>query len=378
MRDLFLNRISPDLDIATSALPNEVEQLFPKTINVGKAFGTIVVVDGNLQVEVTTFRRDGEYLDGRHPKEVFFSDEKEDAARRDFTMNAMFYDPFTKRLIDYFDGQSDIKKKIIKAVGDATIRFKEDKLRMMRAIRFESQLGFRIDDETERSIVRSASQLNHVSKERVLLEMEKMSIGVNSALAIWKFETLGLWRALFENQTLAKPILPEEWIYFGLKNFESTITFLLFKDHLNGLNLVSEFKKWPINNAKKSIILSALNGVQLLNSSLDSLEKLKVLSHESGLIALELWKMKNYFEKSNLSEIQKIVDMAAEKFTNAGVLPQPIITGKDVLSSGIKPGPEVKVLIDKAYRKQIFENSNREELLQWLSQHKNTKESSHV
>ena len=133
VRDLLLGKLPGDLDVATSAPPNVVENLYEKTLDVGKAFGTIVVVRDSEQVEVTTFRQDGPYKDGRHPSFVEFCGEKEDASRRDFTINSMFYKPFSEKLIDYFNGRKDLSSKVIKTVGKAHARFEEDKLRLLRA-----------------------------------------------------------------------------------------------------------------------------------------------------------------------------------------------------------------------------------------------------
>lgn len=137
-----------DFDIATNARPEEVQRLFPRNVAVGAQFGVIVVLEGDLAFEVATFRSDDAYVDGRRPSSIRFTTAREDAARRDFTINAMFYDPVAEEVVDYVDGRADLEKKIIRAVGDANQRFAEDKLRMMRAIRFATTLDFEIEART--------------------------------------------------------------------------------------------------------------------------------------------------------------------------------------------------------------------------------------
>jgi tRNA nucleotidyltransferase (CCA-adding enzyme) len=177
VRDLLLDREIGDVDIATSALPHEVMKLFPKTIDIGSQHGTVVVIHDGTPYEVTTFRTDGDYEDHRRPESVtFVRSLYEDLKRRDFTMNAIAMDEEGK-LIDPFGGHDAIKKQVICTVGEAKQRFSEDALRMMRAIRFVSQLGFSLAEETRRAIVENAPLLAHISVERMTMEFEKLLEG---------------------------------------------------------------------------------------------------------------------------------------------------------------------------------------------------------
>src|SRR3989338_7851594 len=141
-RDLVMRRDPKDYDVATSARPEEVAKLFRRTIPVGAQFGVQIVMIGKTAYEVATFRTDQEYKDGRHPEGVIFSSPKEDALRRDFTVNGLFYDPLKKKVIDYVGGREDLKKRLIRAIGDPDSRFAEDRLRMLRAVRFAATLNF--------------------------------------------------------------------------------------------------------------------------------------------------------------------------------------------------------------------------------------------
>ena len=173
VRDALLGREPHDWDITTSALPLEVKALFPRTIDTGLQHGTVTVMCGRTGYEVTTFRVDGVYEDGRHPKEVTFTPSlAEDLKRRDFTINAMAYDG-KGGLIDLFDGQHDLEKGIIRAVGDPMQRFSEDALRIMRAVRFSAQLGYEIDSATLEAATVLAPTLKKISAERIRDELEK-------------------------------------------------------------------------------------------------------------------------------------------------------------------------------------------------------------
>lgn len=174
VRDSILNRKPDDWDITTSAKPEKIKELFPRTIDTGIAHGTVTVMKNHVGYEVTTYRIDGEYEDGRHPKEVTFtSDLLEDLKRRDFTINAMAYNDRVG-LIDAFGGREDIGEKKIRCVGEAECRFSEDALRMMRAVRFAAQLGYTIEEKTKAAIKRLAKHLEKISAERIQVELVKL------------------------------------------------------------------------------------------------------------------------------------------------------------------------------------------------------------
>jgi poly(A) polymerase len=173
----FVRGVTPgDYDIVTSALPEQVAKLFAHTVAVGAKFGVVVVIVNGYSYEVATFRRDHLYEDGRHPAGISFSSARDDALRRDFTVNGLLMDTATAEIIDYVGGKSDIEKKIIRTIGDPDSRFREDYLRMMRAIRFAANLGFTIDDATLRAIEANASRIKEISAERLQEELGKILI----------------------------------------------------------------------------------------------------------------------------------------------------------------------------------------------------------
>lgn len=179
IRDSLLGRRPDDWDITTSAKPQETKALFGKTIDTGIQHGTVTVMRHGRGYEVTTYRVDGEYEDGRHPKEVTFTASlKEDLKRRDFTVNAMAYNE-KDGLVDLFGGRQDLEQKIIRCVGEANERFEEDALRIMRAVRFSAQLGFSIEERTKEAIRGHAGRLRQVSAERIQVELTKLVISPN-------------------------------------------------------------------------------------------------------------------------------------------------------------------------------------------------------
>ena len=163
VRDMLLKRKPKDYDVATDARPNDVAKLFRRTLKVGAKFGVVVILIDKIQIEVATFRTESGYADGRHPSKVHFTSPREDAARRDFTINAMFFDAVAKKVIDYYKGQVDLKKRIIRTVGKPAERFGEDYLRMLRAVRFSTQLGFVIEPKTKAAICAGAKNITKIS-----------------------------------------------------------------------------------------------------------------------------------------------------------------------------------------------------------------------
>ncbi len=174
VRDSLLGRTPDDWDITTSAKPEDCKRLFPRTVDTGIKHGTVTVLLGGEGFEVTTYRIDGVYEDGRHPREVTFTASlKEDLRRRDFTVNAMAYNE-RSGLVDIYGGMQDIKNRVIRCVGDAWERFDEDALRMLRAVRFSAQLGYRIDEKTREAVKAMAPNLQKISAERIQAELVKL------------------------------------------------------------------------------------------------------------------------------------------------------------------------------------------------------------
>ena len=174
VRDALLGREPGDYDIVTGARPEQVEKLFAHTIAVGRKFGVVVVVEGGRQFQVATFRAEGDYRDGRHPRRVLFGDARADARRRDFTINGLFFDPVRRRLHDWVGGRADLRARRVRTIGDAAERFGEDHLRMLRAVRLAAQLGFEIEGGTFAALQASAGKIVGISAERIREELVKL------------------------------------------------------------------------------------------------------------------------------------------------------------------------------------------------------------
>jgi poly(A) polymerase len=207
VRDLLMGQEPKDYDIATSAKPEEVMSLFPRTLAVGAQFGVIICLEESCQVEVSTFRSDGIYLDGRRPCQVTFStDPREDVIRRDFTINGLLYDPCDEKVIDYVNGQSDLQQGIIRAIGKPRQRFREDRLRMMRALRFAARFHFQIEPATRQAILEESRQIAEVSAERIRDELLHILCEGYAASGITLLEETGLLDVLLPEVTAMRGI----------------------------------------------------------------------------------------------------------------------------------------------------------------------------
>src|SRR5438105_1033403 len=196
VRDLVRGQTPKDIDIATDARPEAVQQIFPRTYAVGAKFGVIVVLENGFQFEVATFRCDDAYVDGRRPSTVHFSSPEEDAKRRDFTINGMFYDPVAEKVIDFVGGRADIEAELVRAIGDPAQRFAEDRLRMLRAVRFATVLNYQIDNQTWDALLANAVSINEISAERIREELVRMFLSPNRTRGWDLLDSSGLMRAI--------------------------------------------------------------------------------------------------------------------------------------------------------------------------------------
>lgn len=198
VRDYVMDHPSSDIDIATNAPPEVILDLFPRTLLIGLSFGVVIVLSNGCQFEVSTFRKDLEYKNGRKPEKIELATPEEDAMRRDFTINGMFYDPLEEKVYDYVGGMEDIERGVIRAIGDPYERFNEDRLRMIRAIRFSSRFDFLIDPDTQEAIVENAEFLfPSVAVERVWQEFGKMTDYPRFEHACIEMQRLGLLPVIF-------------------------------------------------------------------------------------------------------------------------------------------------------------------------------------
>jgi len=199
VRDFLLGREPDDYDVVTSALPEQIEALFRRTIPVGRKFGVLIVVEGEHQFQVATFRAEADYRDGRHPEQVSFGDAMADARRRDFTVNGLFYDPVGKQLHDWVGGEPDLNAKRIRTIGPPAERFAEDHLRLLRAVRLAAQLGFEIEPATLQAIKALAPKIANISAERIRDELLKLFVPPHASRGL----------LLLQESQLLEQVLPE-------------------------------------------------------------------------------------------------------------------------------------------------------------------------
>ena len=216
VRDMWLGKLPYEIDIATNAPPHEVQKLFPKNKDIGKAFGSIIVQLQRVNIEVTTFREDDEVSDGRHPESVVFGTREKDAARRDLTINALYWNPISSELYDPFNGEADLKEKLINFIGDPAIRIKHDALRMLRAVRFRATLDGQYHPDTYRALQELASMSEVLSASRQLQELEKMLLCPNPARALEDLWELGILKYILPELYACKGIAqPKDYHHEG-------------------------------------------------------------------------------------------------------------------------------------------------------------------
>lgn len=385
VRDALLGRVATDLDVATDATPDQVEELFEKVIPVGKSFGVCRVIIQGQEIEVATFREESDYQDGRRPECIVYSTLEKDAFRRDFTVNAIFYDLKAKQLIDLVDGEKDIEEKCLRTVGAAKARFSEDYLRILRGVRFAAQLGFDIEANTFSAMKKYAENLQKISKERIQEEFQKAfrcqspwlflelckELNIFSILFdnwqwqfVGKFPTFGVprWSA-WEHITQKfsqKNSLAEGWANLSLHHIryltaiEGKATQEAFKDIHHWLGSMKLSKKMI-----KEVIFYLESGPVFTHSDqLSMSELIKVAKSEAFQASYEFWNKEWMALKGENPFISFWQDFR-NKYMPDGKLPEPLITGSDLLNRGVAQGPEIKKKLDEGYRLQV-ENSLRD------------------
>jgi poly(A) polymerase len=210
VRDLILSRTPKDWDIVTSAPAEKIKTLFPDHLDVGVKFGVFKLPptetrQGVVHIDIAIFRKDGPYSDARHPDSVSTGDPESDAMRRDFTVNALFWDPATQKILDYVDGYKDIGGKLLRAVGKPVERFQEDALRTLRAVRFSAQLGFKLDTDTQRALKDGRDLLRKISRERIREEIFRMLASEKAVHGIRNMINAGLWEPVFGVRKISFP-----------------------------------------------------------------------------------------------------------------------------------------------------------------------------
>jgi len=372
VRDMLLGHEPKDYDVATDAQPDQVIRLFRRTLKIGAKFGVVVVLIDGQQIEVATFRQDLGYDDGRRPTSVRFSSAREDALRRDFTINGMFYDPLERKVIDYVEGQADLKARIIRTIGSPEQRFAEDYLRMLRAIRFSAQLGFGIEPNTYQAICSNASKIVQISGERISMELEGILTSRGRAGGISLMVSSGVAGAIFPGLDRA--------------SLEKATVVL---SHMRGqvcypLGLAGMFAFCQTE--------AALDACEVLRPSRSQVRHLRFLLEHRGVLTgpgltkgqLRLLMGQPYFwdlyalqkaieraKKADLGPLVRVRRMIRE-LAGVEIRPKPLLDGHDLMRLGIEPGPALGRIAERLYMAQLEgqikdKDQARQLVLQWLA-----------
>jgi putative nucleotidyltransferase with HDIG domain len=397
VRDALCGRELQDIDIATGAAPAVIEELFPgRTVSVGKEFGVIVVREGGFQFDVASFRGDGAYLDGRHPENIHLCSAREDAQRRDFTVNGLFCDPFTGEILDYVGGVADIRAGVVRSIGGARQRFAEDNLRMLRAIRFATVMGFTIEKATWQALCDMAERISQVSIERITVEFMRMLCEApEPSSALEMLRRSGLLRAFLpevealvgvaqppqfhpegdvwthtcmmldkidgpRDPALALGVLfhdigkPATFIYDpGMAGEEGRIRFM---GHAAvGAELAEKIMKRlrlprVVIESVCRLVANHMRFIDAEKMRPSTLRRLLGIENIGQL--LELNRLDSLCSNGDLSGWRFLMDKR-EQFASEPVLPPPLVGGKELIAWGFKPGPAMGRVLRKIYDAQL-------------------------
>lgn len=360
VRDQLLGLVPKDYDVATIATPEQVRDVFghKRTLPIGASFGVITVLGPRAAdpIEVATFRRDGGYSDGRRPDSVQYTDAREDALRRDFTINGMFFDPIEGKVLDFVQGQSDLERGRIRAIGIAGQRIEEDKLRMLRGIRFAAKYGFEIEQETLKAIRARANDLTVVSNERIGSEMQRMLADPNRATAVRLLRESGLLQqvVLGVTQVIESDAgwtqMLDDLVKLESNNFCAAAVVLL-EPVLRSVGVDAMVEHWKLSNQQKKAIEFTLKYKPLLACAIDrpwsEIQPL-LLSPFVGTALDVLGVSVDPLTVNSVRFISERLTASRDQLN-----PPPLLTGKDLIASGIQPGPEFKRLLETCRARQL-------------------------
>ena len=394
VRDERLGLAPKDYDVATDALPEEVRGLFRRTVSVGMSFGVVQVLgprapEGPMKVEVATFRSDGRYSDGRHPDSVVFASAREDALRRDFTINGMFYDPIEEKLIDYVGGETDLEARVLRAIGDPVARFREDKLRLLRAVRIATRFDLELEAATAAAIPALAPQIKEISAERIAEELRK--------LLVYRQRARGV--ALMEQTGLVAAILPELLEMKGLpQGPPHAPTGDLWEHVLLVLDLLGDAPSFPLafaalfhdvgkrrtvgrtpdrytfyshEEVSRRMAFEAAIRLKLSTVERDRIEwlvkkhqfladarqmrtsKLKMTLAHAGIRELLALHRADAVASGRSADHVDYCEQLLSEWSDADLNPEPFVNGHDLGRLGLTPGPKYKEILDKVREAQL-------------------------
>jgi poly(A) polymerase len=403
VRDLLMNKEPQDYDVATSATPDAIARLFPVTAAVGAQFGVMLVMIDGTPFEVASFRHDGKYLDGRHPSEVRFGSLQEDVMRRDFTINGMVYDPERDAVIDLVGGRRDLEAGIIRAIGEPRARFEEDRLRMLRGVRFAASLGFAIEEKTMAGIAALASTATMVSWERIGEEITRILTEGGARRGFELLDTTGLLEVLLPEVAAMKGVEQSPDYHPEGDVFAHTLLLLEQLDAQTTETLaygcllhdiakpvcarrVGERITFYGHTERGAEMADAI--LQRLKRSRDTRERVSYLVHNhlrhTQAPAMRLSTLKRFLGEPDIEELleltridalaangdltsynfckQKLAELKAEE-----IHPEPLVRGRDLIALGLTPGPLFGEILAQVEEAQLSgEINNRQDAIAWI------------
>ena len=405
VRDPLLGKTPHDYDIATSARPGEVQALFPRTIAVGAQFGVIMVMEQGIEFQVASFRADGLYIDGRHPTEVTFSTPRQDAERRDFTINGMFFDPVKGELIDFVNGRADLAAGILRAIGNPADRFREDRLRMLRAVRFAATLGFAIEENTWHALCDNAAKIHDVSAERIREELTRIFLSPARVRGFDLLDRSGLMQAVLPEITALKgceqppQFHPEGDVFthtrIMLDLLPETVSVPLVLSVL--FHDIGKPATYSYDEVDQRIRFSGhdklgagmtVRIMERLRFSRDEIDA-TVEAVDQHMVFKDVQKMrvsrlKRFMSRPHFDDelaLHKVdcesshgsldnyffLQQKKEEFSHEPLIPPPLVRGTDLLEMGWKPGPQIGQILEAVQTRQLEGNlATRDEALKWV------------
>jgi len=404
VRDMVRGLVPKDYDIVTDARPEAVQSLFPHTFAVGAHFGVIIVLENGFQFEVATFRSDDAYIDGRHPSAVHFSSPEEDAQRRDFTINGMFYDPVSEKMIDFVGGRADIDAKRVRAIGDPAQRFGEDRLRMLRAVRFATVLGYEIEKATWDALATNAESINQISAERIRDELVRTFISPNRVRGWDLLDSSGLMRAILPELEAMKGVLQPEQFHPEGDVFVHTrlmlqllpqevpvplVLAVLFHDVGKPVTAtVDKTGRIRFNEHDRigaQMTEAIMRRLRFSGAEIEAtVEMVKQHMVFKDVPNMRLAKLKRFMARPTFDDELELhrVDCESshrmldnyefllrkrQEFANEPIIPPPLVRGDDLIALSLKPGPKFGEILEAVETRQLEGTlRTREEALEWV------------
>jgi len=404
VRDLVRQQTPKDIDIATDARPEEVQKIFRRTHAVGAHFGVVVVVEDDRQFEVATFRSDGAYLDGRHPVAVNYSSPEEDARRRDFTINGMFFDPPNDAVIDFVGGREDLAAGIVRAIGDPAQRFAEDRLRLLRAIRFATVLQFEIEPLTWEAIIQAAPGIKEISAERIREELVRIFLSPQRVRGWDLLDASGLMKAVlpeleamkgceqppqfhpegdvFRHTRLMLDLLPEK---VSLPLVLSVLFHDIGKPPTSSVDNDGRIRFNGHDRVGAEMTEAIMQRLRFSRAEIDAtVEAVRQHMVFKDVPNMRIAKLKRFMARPNFADELELhlVDRASShgmldnyeflqrkqtEFASEPIIPPPLVRGDDLIALGMKPGPRFREILDAVETQQLEgELSDRDEALAWI------------